>query len=72
MYNGYKNWNQWSVSLWINNDEGMYKHALSLVRIHGKRKAVELLTEDLSGEHTPDGAHYNKTSIAAALTIILH
>ena len=26
-YNGHKNWNHWNVSLWINNDEGLYRMA---------------------------------------------
>lgn len=28
-YNGHKNYNHWNVSLWINNDEGLYDLALS-------------------------------------------
>ena len=31
-YTGYKNWTHWNVSLWINNDEGLYLHALELIR----------------------------------------
>ena len=31
-YNGYKNWTHWNVSLWINNDEGLYLHARELIR----------------------------------------
>ena len=31
-YNGYKNWTHWNVSLWINNDEGLYLHAQELLR----------------------------------------
>ena len=31
-YNGHKNWNHWNVSLWVNNDEGLYLHALELIR----------------------------------------
>lgn len=26
-YNGHKNWNHWNVSLWINNDESIYRMA---------------------------------------------
>ena len=26
-YNGHKNWNHWNVSLWINNDYGLYETA---------------------------------------------
>ena len=31
-YNGHKNWNHWNVSLWINNDEGLYNFARSCKR----------------------------------------
>lgn len=31
-YNGCKNWNQWNVSLWINNDEGLYCMAVDAVK----------------------------------------
>ena len=24
-YNGHKNWNHWNVSLWLYNDEAMYR-----------------------------------------------
>ena len=30
-YNGWKNYNQWNVVLWINNDESLYFFALGLI-----------------------------------------
>ena len=30
-YNGHKNWNHWNVSLWINNDEMLYRRAKDCV-----------------------------------------
>jgi hypothetical protein len=70
-YNGYKSWNQWNVSLWINNDEDMYFHARDLVKRHGYKYATRILHAELEGGRTPDGAVYNITSIRAALTDIL-
>jgi len=69
-YNGHRNWNHWNVSLWINNDEGLYRQARELVRRHGKEEgAVQLveLLEELGMRETPDGAPYTKTSVRAAL-----
>ena len=71
MYNGYKSWNQWNVSLWINNDEGLYFMARHLVEKLGKEGAATMLHSHLYEQTTPDGATYNITSIRAALTDIL-
>lgn len=69
-YNGYPSWAQWNVSLWINNNEGLYRMAL----YHAKRKpvrraAVAILRElEESGmRKTPDGAKYTITAIAGAI-----
>ncbi|QYD70117.1 hypothetical protein KZJ38_07355 [Paraburkholderia edwinii] len=71
MYNGHKDWNHWNVSLWINNDEGLYDMARRAVRRHNTKigAAVALLEEleFLGITHTPDGAPYSTTSIRAAL-----
>ena len=34
-YNGYKNWNTWNVSLWVNIEEWFYNYALELVKRYG-------------------------------------
>ena len=70
MYNGYKNWNHWNVSLWINNDEGLYRQASYLCRLHTKDEAAKLMhssLKDLGVVKTPDGALYSVSSIRAAL-----
>ena len=68
MYNGYKNWNQWNVSLWINNDHGLYRMAVSHVRrAKNKDIAAERIAEELQGVKTPDGAIFSKTAIRAAI-----
>lgn len=70
-FNGHKNWNHWNVSLWINNDEGLYLHALGLVRRQcGKQWAAEMMLLDLQSAgntKTPDGAPYSVSSIRAAM-----
>ncbi len=66
-YNGHKNWAHWNVSLWISNDEGLYRMALDCVRRAGnKDQAAAMFLESVGGK-TPDGATYNKTNVKAAL-----
>ena len=66
-YNGHRSWNAWNVSLWINNDEPLYRRAYDLCRTHGVAKAARILARELDGERTPDGARYNLTCIREAL-----
>lgn len=70
-FNGHKNWNHWNVSLWINNDEGLYNMARRAIRRNKTRlgAAVDMLRdlEDCGIEKTPDGAPYSTSSIRAAM-----
>lgn len=71
-YQGHKNWNHWNVSLWINNDEGLYRMAKQRAGIYrGSRQyAAKRMLEDLHDmgiTHTPDGAPYSVSSIRAAM-----
>jgi hypothetical protein len=73
-YNGHKNWNHWNVSLWINNDEDLYRLAKGLVDCYekcgGRDEAAKAMLESLvnSGTtKTPDGAPYSVSSIRAAM-----
>ena len=74
-YQGHKNWNSWNVSLWINNDEGLYRLALDILnwcKAEGYTRqaaAIEMLRDlQVSGiTHTPDGAPYSVTTIRAAM-----
>jgi len=69
-FNGHKNWNHWNVSLWLNNDEGLYRTARELKRRHGSAGgAVAMLDElsDMGITKTPDDAPYSVTTIRAAM-----
>jgi hypothetical protein len=71
-YNGHKNYNHWNVSLWINNDEGLYNMARDYIRPSGNTRddAARLMFEALVEcgiTHTPDGAPYSVTTIRAAM-----
>ncbi|WP_334166823.1 hypothetical protein [Achromobacter mucicolens] len=71
-FNGHKNWNHWNVSLWINNDQGLYDMARRAVRQarNDKKRAAEMVRDELESlgiTHTPDGAPYSVTTIRAAM-----
>lgn len=71
-YNGHKNYNHWNVSLWINNDEGLYRMALDHRRNCSgvAEKAARNMLDELEAAgitHTPDGAPYSVSSIRAAM-----
>ena len=64
--NGHKNWNHWNVSLWIANDEMLYRLALDCMRDNGLDEAARQFLKAV-GRKTPDGAPYSKTSVIAAM-----
>jgi hypothetical protein len=66
-YQGHRSWNAWNVSLWINNDEPLYRMALSFVKRYGRGVGAIRLANALRGEKTPDGAVYNVTCLREAL-----
>lgn len=76
-YQGHKNWNHWNVSLWINNDEGLYRLAQDCIRRSQSRttssraRAVELFLE-AAPEKTPDGVAYTASSVRAAMVGMEH
>ena len=72
-YQGHKNWNHWNVSLWINNDEGLYNLARECIRNSQSRvtsdraRAVRDFLALVGAEKTPDGAPYTASSVRAAM-----
>lgn len=60
-YNGFRSWNAWNVSLWINNDEYTYKFALELVKQYNLSLATKKFRRNF--DKTPDGAKYNRLSV---------
>jgi len=72
-YNGHKNWNHWNVSLWINNDEGLYNFARDCVRNCSgtKAKAAQNFVDEMLAAgvtKTLDGAPYSVSAVRAAMS----
>jgi hypothetical protein len=71
-YNGHKNWTHWNVSLWLDNDEHMYRHIQDIIKRHlaGQvryntfTKICRIVQNSLP-KATPDGARYSMVAIAA-------
>lgn len=67
MYNGHKNYNHWNVSLWINNDEGLYRLMQRCI-LHAKNKNLATYTFlNNVDSHTPDGVRYTFSSVRSAI-----
>jgi len=71
-FNGHKNWNHWNVSLWLFNDEGMYRLMVDTVKQtrtldDAAQSLLEYFLFWAECSETPDGAPYTFTSIRAAL-----
>jgi hypothetical protein len=77
-FNGHKNWNHWNVSLWINNDEGLYRLAQQCIkdaeasefRKEGESVrdlAAKMFLCRVDEDKTPDDAPYSVTTIKAAM-----
>ena len=77
-YNGHLNWTYWNVSLWINNDEGLYHLAIQALKRHSMTKsgsctathAAEWFLDAVGETKTPDGAVYTMPNVRAALKYI--
>ena len=61
-YNGWENWATWNVSLWLQNDERLYKVA----RQYDRYDALIPRLEYEFGQMTPDGARWMDPTIDTA------
>ena len=67
-YNGHKNWNHWNVSLWLFNDEPLYRMMVWAVRHCQTRDDAASYIQSMTDDLTPDGAPYTFTAIRSAIT----
>ena len=66
-YTGHKNWTYWNVSLWLFNDEGLYRMALAALRHSPTKDAAARAIVSQLPASTPDGARYSFSAVRAAL-----
>ena len=65
-YNGWANYETWNVTLWIGNDEEMYRQVLGLVNSKVTQWFdVAGVLSTLFGDKTPDGVAWNDPTIDA-------
>lgn len=67
-FNGHRSWTHWNVSLWINNDEGLYALARECIAAERtKDAAARRFLATVGAARTPDGARYSFSAVRAAL-----
>lgn len=58
-YQGHPSYSHWNVTLWIENDEGLYNLARN-------SKSAANLWRLLEGDKTPDGVKYSRSTVTYA------
>jgi hypothetical protein len=58
-YNGWKNYETWNVSLWLNNDEGLY----NIMREHEDYASLVSTLREMGAIETPDGVSYSDSGL---------
>lgn len=66
-YNGHPSKGHWNVSLWINNDEFLYRSAMIALAQFSRKEAARYLIKQVLRAHTPDGYQYTYARVYAAL-----
>jgi len=67
MFNGHRSWNAWNISLWIGNDEKLYRLALKCLQQRKTRMAAARLFLTVCPTRTPDGGKFNLTCVYEAM-----
>lgn len=74
-YNGHKNYNCWNVSLWLNNDEGLYRLMKECLGYTWNSRANKdsaahmfiRIMHKRKTPKTPDGVRYTFSSVRSAI-----
>ena len=62
-FNGWANWETWNVSLWIQNDEGLYNEARRLARFGRTYQDLVNVLRECGSKETPDGCRWDDPAI---------
>lgn len=66
-FNGHESWTAWNVSLWVNNDEGLYRMARHYSRFSDGPARMMNELSSMGMDKTPDGAKFSKHSLKLAM-----